>query len=80
MKLLPFFITIISVTLFSCRSLPTGSNIRSGTIRSISNDTVNFYGKKRLYILVGKAKIKETIQFTVIKISTDTSLCKIKKI
>lgn len=75
-----FFIIIIAIITSSCRVFPTGSNIRTGTVRAIHNDTVQFYGSKKLYILRGSTMPNEKFQFTVLKNSTDTSLCVIRKL
>lgn len=80
-KLLIFWLSFaFSLLLTSCSVLSIGSNIRTGTVKTIHNDTIQFYGNKRLYILQGKTTINEVIQYTVIKSVSDTSICIIKKL
>ena len=80
-KLLIFWLSFaFSLLLTSCSVLSIGSNIRTGTVKTIHSDTIQFYGNKRLYILQGKTTINEVIQYTVIKPFSDTSLCIIKKL
>ena len=63
-----------------CASLPTGSNIRTGIVKTINSDTVQFYGSLKRFILIGRVSPKEKIQYTVIKNSTETKLPIIKKL
>lgn len=63
-----------------CASLPTGSNIRTGIVKTINSDTVQFYGSLKRFILIGRVSPKEKIQYAFIKNSTETKLPIIKKL
>lgn len=63
-----------------CASLPTGSNIRTGIVKTINSDTIQFYGSLKRFILIGKVSPKEKIQYAVIKNSIETKLPIIKKL
>ena len=80
-NLLIFWLSFVSsLLLTSCSVLPISSNVRTGTVKTIHNDTIQFYGSKRLYILQGKTTLNEVIQYTVIKSASTTKLCTIKKL
>ena len=64
----------------SCAYLPRGSNIRSGVVRTIDFDTIQFYGSAKKFILIGEVCMREKIQYTVIKNSTETKSQIIKKV
>lgn len=73
-------IFISSLFFIGCASIPTGSNIRSGIVRTINRDTVQFYGSAKRFILIDQVAHKEKIQYTIIKNSTQTNLPIIKKL
>lgn len=64
----------------SCAYLPRGSNIRSGVVKTIDFDTIQFYGSAKKFILIGEVFRKEKIKYTVVKFYIDDRLPIIKKL
>lgn len=73
-------IFIASMFFTSCAYLSIGSNIRSGIIKTINCDTVQFYGSAKKFILIGEVFRKEKIQYTVVEFYIDNRLPTIKKL
>lgn len=81
MKQITIFLSLL-LLLQGCIPFPTGSNIRTVTVRSISNDTVVFYGTKKKFILEKGTHVVvgETFLSTIIKNSTLKDLAVIRKL
>lgn len=75
----PILIFTLFILFQSCILFPRGSDIRTGIIRSINKDTINFYGSKKKFILENMypLKVQDTIQYTTL---TNSSFPIIRKL